>query len=268
MHTRRIPPACTVCLAGLLSFSIWGAALGKEAQPPSISASNLASLRENVGKQVTVVGLVERTGQSRSGHQFLNFANSELTVVCYPEHVANFRDGKPAEVYRHQDVEIVGKVELYQGKVQLRLRSPDQIRIASPAQSVPAKGIQLKEIGKETWLSPVGLRYRGRDPEGLTRVEHIGRHTRDIPDRDGPHGVFDGGADVAFAVIDEAWQLAQKGKLRPQREGGRRSYTVDMQRRVGFLGGRTGGAQKHPPLSHVFIVFTTGTQDIITAFPK
>ena len=118
------------------------------------------------------------------------------------------------------------------------------------------------------WLSPAGLRYQGRDPAGLSRIEHIGRHMADIPTRDGPHGVFDGGRERAFAVIDEAWKLAHARRLRPVAEGERSSYTVDMGRRVGFLGGRTGAARKHPPLSRVFIVFETGTTNIITAFPK
>ena len=72
----------------------------------------------------------------------------------------------------------------------------------------------------------------------------------------------------AFAVIDEAWRLAKQRKLRPTREGSRSSYTVRLGRRVGYLGGRTGAARGNPPLDRVFIVFETGTQNIITAFPK
>ncbi len=122
--------------------------------------------------------------------------------------------------------------------------------------------------GPEAWTSPAGLRYEGHDPEGLTRVEHVERHTRDIPDRDGPHGVFDGGTDVAFAVIDEAWELAEKTKVRPKIEGDRSSYLVNMNRRVGYLGGKTGQQRGHPPLDRVFIVFETDTKNIVTAFPK
>ena len=117
-------------------------------------------------------------------------------------------------------------------------------------------------------MSPAGLRYQGRDPQQLTRVEHIMRHVRDQPNRDGPHGVFDGGKGIAFAVIDEAWALAQKKKLSPKREGDRSSYTIRMNRRVGYLGGTVGKAKGHPPLDRVFIVFETGTKNIITAFPR
>lgn len=265
---KRFPQPCAACLVALLILSACRDALDRDDKSPPIPAQNVAALRENMGKEVTVVGHVQRTGESRSGHQFLNFADSELTAVCYREQVTNFREGKPADVYRQKDVELTGKLELYDGKVQIRLSDPSQIRIVPAAEPESVQGIQLKETGKDTWLSPAGLRYRGRDPEGLTRVEHIGRHSQDIPQRDGPHGVFDGGPDVAFAVIDQAWQLARKRKLRPQREGDRSSYTVDMGRRIGFLGGRTGATKQNPPLNRLFIVFTTGTQDIITAFPK
>ena len=245
-------------------------AAGPAAEQPadSIPARNVVTLRENVGKKVTVRGRVASTGESRSGHQFLNFANSELTAVCYPEHVAQFRDGKPSKTYREKHVELTGTVELYKNKLQIRLRAPAQIRIVTESTTPATKGIKLKKLGKETWLSPAGLRYHGRDPAGLTRVEHIERHVKDEPSRAGSHGVFDGGSDVAFAVIDEAWKTAQQRKLRPAREGDRSTYTVSMGRRIGYLGGRTGAARRNPPLTRVFIVFKTGTKDIVTAFPK
>ena len=94
------------------------------------------------------------------------------------------------------------------------------------------------------------------------------RHAQDVPDRDGPHGVFDGDQATALAVIDEAWQRVQQKKLRPRVEGDRSSYLVPMNRRIGFLGGRTGAQRGHPPLSRVFIVLETGTRRIITAFPR
>lgn len=234
----------------------------------AIPARNVVTLREHVGQATTVRGHVASTGQSRSGHQFLNFANSELTAVCYPQHTARFRSGKPADLYRDKHVELTGKVELYRNKLQIRFSDPSQIREVAPPKPAAVKGIKLKKVGKETWISPRGLRYTGRDPAGLTRVEHIQRHVQDHPSRDGPHGVFDGGSAVAFAVIDEAWQVAQLRKLRSRREGDRSSYTVAMGRRVGYLGGRSGATRRNPPLTRVFIVFKTGTKDIITAFPK
>ncbi len=263
--TKRIT---FLALSASLLFSAGSCVKATEQASDPISATNLHTLHENLGKQVTVRGRVASTGESRSGHQFLNFADTELTAVCYPEHVTNFPDGKPSVRFREKTVELQGKVELYKHKLQIRLRDPSQIRIITDASPEARKGIPLKQIGRETWLSPAGLRYQGRDPAGLTRVEHVQRHIKDAPSRAGPHGVFDGGSAVAFAVIDAAWMTAQKRQLRPRREGDRSSYTVPMGRRIGYLGGRLGAARGNPPLTRVFIVFTTGTKDIITAFPK
>jgi hypothetical protein len=244
------------------------AAAPSEAAPPRIAARNVVGLREQLGKTVVAHGRIARAARSKSGHHFLNFANSELTAVCFPADVANFPEGGPAGLFADKDVEVTGPVELYQGKLQIRIRGPKQVRAVTATATPEPEGVKLKKIGRDTWMSPAGLRYQGRDPDGLTRVEHVARHARDIPERDGPHGVFDGGEAVALAVIDEAWMLAEQQKLRPAREGDRSSYTVSLGRRVGYLGGRTGADKNHPPLRRVFIVFETGTKNIITAFPK
>ncbi|MCA9270304.1 MAG: hypothetical protein KDA41_17605, partial [Planctomycetales bacterium] len=229
--------------------------------PKAIPARNVVTLRERVGEQVTVFGQIARTARSSSGHQFLNFSNSELTAICLREDAANFVDGAPADAFANKSVELTGTLELYKGKLQIRLRSPQQIRVADPAEAEVAK-VTLEEVAPNVWQSPAGLRYAGRDPTGLTRVEHIARHCRDMPDRDGPHGVFDGGQEAAFAVIDEAWKIAADRKLRPLDEGDRSSYTVRMGRRIGYLGGTTGAQRGHPQLDRVFIVFETGTKNI------
>ncbi|MCA9165362.1 MAG: hypothetical protein R3C99_27765 [Pirellulaceae bacterium] len=244
----------------------------------AIAANQVVELRRRVGRTVTVVGRVGRAAKSTgSGHQFLNFDGSELSAICFKEDVAKFTDGEPADVYRDQRVELTGKLELYRGKLQIRLTGPDQIRIVkdgdepgsgSPASGSLPKPIELKRIGTDAWLSPAGLKYAGRDPEGRTRLDHVRRHMRDDPRRDGPHGVFDGEEGVALATIDEAWRLIQAKKIRPQTENGRSAYTVSMGHRVGFLGGTLGASRDHPPLDRVFIVVEADTTNIVTAFPK
>lgn len=238
-----------------------------DAPDDGILVSNVAELRKRVGQKVVVTGTIQRTNISKSGRQFLNFADSELTLVCTKSDAAKFKQS-PAEQYRGREVEVTGKLELFENKLQIALQQSAQIRIVESKAANQAKSIELEKVGKNEWRSPAGLRYAGRDPEGLTRVEHILRHTKDMPDRDGAHGVFDGGEGVAWAVIDEAWQLARKNKIEPRNEGDRSSLTVPMRRRIGYLGGRLGKARNHPPLTRVFIVFETDTQNIITAFPK
>ncbi len=126
MWWRRVTILVAVLAVGLGSLAdAWVAA----ADGSGIAAENVTSLRKQVGRQVTVVGRIARTGRSDSGMQFLNFADSELTVVCRREDVSRFRQGEPAELYRGKPVEVTGTVELYRGKLQIRLREPSQIRI-------------------------------------------------------------------------------------------------------------------------------------------
>jgi hypothetical protein len=242
--------------------------------PIRVLAQDVPALRTLAGRSVTVCGRVTGTAVSdSSGHHFLNFDNREFSVICFATDLGNFATGKPAELYKGRDVEITGVLERYREKLQIRLRDPAQIKIVAataakpPASAGPPK-VELKKIGSETWLSPAGLRYQGRDPDGRTRVDHVLRHARDIPDRDGSHGVFDGGPDAVFGVIDEAWRNVEKKKVRPTIEGDRSLYTVPMGRRVGYLGGRAGASRGRPPLTNIFLVIETGTKNVITAFPR
>lgn len=259
-----------ILIALLLPGIFAGGVSAKEDAPKTkrIKATNVVELRDYADKRVTVYGKIESTGTASSGHNFLNFYGKQVAVFCHKNDVAKFKAGKPAALYKGKDVEITGDLSLYQGKLQLKLTDPAHIKIIDLGAAATIKPIELRQIGKDVWLSPAGLRYQGRDPQRLTRVEHIMRHVSDQPNRDGPHGVFDGGKGVAFASIDEAWKLAEKKKLRARREGDRSSYTVRMNRRVGYLGGKSGKSKGHPPLDRVFIVFETGTKNIVTAFPR
>lgn len=278
MRIRKFlaPVAALLLLIGLVTGqrvgrddAAVGAQRGATASALRIRATNVVTLKEHVGRPVTVFGRVARTNKSSSGHHFLNFENTELTVICRSEDVAHFKNGTPAETFRGKDVEVTARLELYRDKLQLRIRQPDQIRIVEPVAAKNAgAAVELKQVGKDHWISPAGLVYKGYDPAGLTRVEHVERHTRDFPDRDGPHGVFEGGPAAAFGVIDEAWKIAQQRRIKPKRDGDRSLLDVSLGRRVGYLGGSVGKRRNRPPLTRVRIVFETGTKNIVTAFPK
>jgi hypothetical protein len=237
-----------------------------------VSAQNVVQLRSLVGQEVVVTGDVSWTSKSRGGHQFLHFHGSDFSVVCFRQDLSRFPSGAPADAYRDQRVEVRGRLNLYRDKPQIKLQRPEQIRVVSSQPTSrsgqSSAGPERTGSGDETWISPRGLRYTGRDPDGRTRLEHVLRHTQDQPERDGPHGVFDGGRQAALAVIDEAWRRAEERKIRPRVEGERSSYLVPMGRRVGYLGGKVGQQRGHPPLFRVFIVFRSGTREVVTAFPR
>jgi len=138
---------------------------------------------------------------------------------------------------------------------------------AQPAAKADAKplGTLTSADGGETWDSAAGLRY-GPGPDG-NRLDHVLRHAKDRPTRPSPHGVFEGDRKQILALIDEAYQLVKAKSDRVQFSGqGKRSiYTIDMQRRIGYVGGKPGKEQGHPEARHLRLVLE-GT-NVITAFP-
>ena len=243
-----------------------------------LSADDATALESSVGESVTVTGVVVSTGSSKAGHQFLNFANRDFYVFCPKDSLREYDGEGPARRFDQQRIKVSGKLERFSGRLQIRVTSPDQIQLADVAADEANHGdatkdkhpdaFGLRAIGRDAWLSPAGLEYRGRDPDGLTRLEHVQRHFQDLPDRDGPHGVFDADGNDALAIIDEAWQKIQRDNLQPQRQGQRDAYEVDMGRRVGYLGGQVGKSKGNPPLRHILIVVGANTKRIITAYPK
>ena len=123
----------------------------------------------------------------------------------------------------------------------------------------------LREIRNDRFLSPAGLEYVPGSAEGH-RLEHLRRHTKDQPSRPGKHGVFDGGMEGALVTIDRAYDRAKKKqRTTKQTSRDRTIYTVDMGRRVGYVGGREGKSSGNPMARRVKLVLE-GTR-FITAFP-
>jgi hypothetical protein len=126
----------------------------------------------------------------------------------------------------------------------------------------------LRSMGNEVFVSPAGLRYTRGSEEGH-RLKHLQRHTADQPNRPGKHGVFDGGMEGAIKAIDDAYAKAQAGgrdvQTEEDQENGRTIYTVNLGRRVGFIGGREGNDRNRPAARRVRIVLDGDR--VITAYP-
>lgn len=124
----------------------------------------------------------------------------------------------------------------------------------------------LKSAGGKNLKSPAGLIYTSSRSEH--RSDHVLRHARDIPDRKGSHGVFNANGDDVFRLVDEAYELVKKKsrqvKTKPA-EDGKTEYVIDMKRKIGYKGGRTGKSQNHPPLYKVKLIL--GDNRVITAYP-
>ena len=123
----------------------------------------------------------------------------------------------------------------------------------------------LRQVSSRDYLSPAGLIYGPGSQEGH-RLEHLRRHTVDDPGRSGPHGVFDGGMEGALKTIDLAYEQANAGqRTTRQVEDDRIIYTVDLGKRVGYVGGREGQRRRHPMARRVRLVLDGNR--VVTAFP-
>ena len=123
----------------------------------------------------------------------------------------------------------------------------------------------LRPLPGRRYLSPAGLVYAPGSAEGH-RLEHLRRHTEDDPDRPGSHGVFDGGLAGALRTIDLAFERAKSGrKTTTQVDDDRTIYTVDLETRVGYVGGSSGRRRSHPPARRVRLVLEGNK--VVTAFP-
>jgi hypothetical protein len=123
----------------------------------------------------------------------------------------------------------------------------------------------LREVSGDQYISPAGLLYAPGSAEGH-RLEHLRRHTKDDPGRPGSHGVFDGDMAGALKTIDQAYERAKKGQRTTKKvDADRTIYTVDMGKRIGYVGGRDGGRRRNPMARRVCIVLEGNR--LITAYP-
>jgi RHS repeat-associated protein len=118
---------------------------------------------------------------------------------------------------------------------------------------------QLSYLGNSTWASPAGLLYQLETHHGQvvgTRVQHVLRHTADIPNRVVQHGVFDVGPEGVFGLLDAAYQRALFGGsgVLVSQSGTRTILEVNMIHRVGCVGGQPGAAAGNPPSNWVRLV--------------
>lgn len=124
----------------------------------------------------------------------------------------------------------------------------------------------LKDVGRETYLSPAGLRYTSGSEEGH-RLKHLERHLKDIPDRPGKHGVFEGGMEQVLQWIDHAYLQGQRraqGATKRSEEG-RTIYEVPFSHSIGYVGGREGQRARHPDAKWLRLVVEG--DKFITSFP-
>ena len=138
------------CHAVILAFCFANApvnaqdAQDKAAEPaaektyPRVDTKDEVALRENLGKKVTVFGLIKRTRNWDGGANFLNFDGGKFMLICFESEYPNFPDGLPAATLKEKNVEVTGYINEYKGKLQIKLTHPDQIKIIEPVKDAAA----------------------------------------------------------------------------------------------------------------------------------
>ena len=148
-------------------------------------------------------------------------------------------------------------------------KTPSQSSRNYPSVSSAPSSFKLKRLKGGSCVSPAGLYYAG-GPSGESRLDHIMRHSEDDPTRP-IHGVFTGDQQQILETIDKAYELTLSPSSRVKSETdeedpSRIIYTVDMQKKIGYEGGRQGRKEKKPSLNKIRLVIEN--QDhIITAYP-
>ena len=128
-------------------------------------------------------------------------------------------------------------------------------------------GEYLKKLSKNRFQSPVGLVYAPGSDEGH-RLKHIERHLKDIPNRPGSHGVFNGTMIDFLKAIDQTYVRAsrrEKGTSMKEDDGAT-VYEASFNTPIGYLGGEAGKRQKNPKLNRMRLVIRDNNL-VITAFP-
>lgn len=104
-------------------------ALAQDAELPKIDVTDSAALLANEGNEAIVTGKVTSTGSSASGINFLNFDGSDFVCVTFARNLGAFTEGSPVELYDGELIEVTGRIEMYRGSPQIKLESPDQVKI-------------------------------------------------------------------------------------------------------------------------------------------
>lgn len=120
----------------LLAGLVCGAPPGLSSQTPTTISSRDAA--RHVGETVAVRGLVVVVFTSRNQNTFLNFdrpyPRQTFQGVIFRTASAAFGDPRQ---YEGKEVVVVGRIRLYNGKPEIILDSPSQIRLADEAPALP-----------------------------------------------------------------------------------------------------------------------------------
>ena len=140
---KTLPHSCLTkwAICGFLLSCV--GATGVEAQDTSASstakslpifrAGDTEALLKNDGQKVTVIGKCDRSGKSSGGTNFVNFENSEFSLVTFKSDLGPFTEGEPADLYEGKHLSVTGVIEIYKDAPQIKLLDPKQVKTSDEA---------------------------------------------------------------------------------------------------------------------------------------
>ena len=127
-------------IAGLIFVSGLVAIAQDTAAPsefPIYAATDVDGIRAKEGQKVMVWGETTGSGKSSSGMNFVNFKDTEFYLVTFKTDLKPFGDAEPADAYDGKRIVVTGVISIYKDKVQIKLTSPDQVKILADDEAWP-----------------------------------------------------------------------------------------------------------------------------------
>ncbi|MEZ6132285.1 MAG: hypothetical protein R3C59_26790 [Planctomycetaceae bacterium] len=135
------------------------------------------------------------------------------------------------------------------------------------SQSDAPGNLKLVPGTRDEFRSPAGLLYARGSVDGH-RLKHVLKHAEDNLDKP-IHGVYSGDMNQILEWIDQAFIKGKKGGkgVRVESEGDRIVYTVDLGKKIGYVGGQVGQRKGNPACRYLRLVVGED-DDVVTAYPS
>ena len=149
-----------------------------------LTTTSLEQILEDEGEIIRVKGFVASTRTNATGIHFLEFKNTEFVCVTFGRQLGAFTEGAPSEIYRDKWLEVTGEIEKYRGLPQIRLTSPDQVKVldepkpVDPPKETPpvieevtSNEVEVEVVTKPT--PPLNSSVNGRELEVVDGVPAV-----------------------------------------------------------------------------------------------
>ncbi len=116
------------------------AAEKSQSKPPVINGSDRKALSANIGKEVSVEGLVQGVGKGdNDGVRFLDLADKPRTGFVVAIFPSAYKKVGPVKNYQGKNIRVTGTLEKYKQQTQIKVFRASQIQVLAAPQADPAK---------------------------------------------------------------------------------------------------------------------------------